>query len=487
MSLQVYNSFSRKKEPFETLEPGKVRMYVCGPTVWDFLHVGNFRGPVVFELIRNWLEVLGYDVNYVYNYTDVDDKILNRAKEEGRKPQEVAEQFIGEFQKDFKALGLRPHTHNPRVTQTIPQIIELIERLVVADKAYVVDGEVFYSVESFDKYGALSGRRTENSQSGVRIEVDPKKRHPHDFSLWKPASGEDESWPSPWGSGRPGWHIECTAMIHSYLGEQIDIHGGGLDLLFPHHENEIAQSEGATQKQYARYWIHNNMFTFSGAKMSKSLGNVKTMRSFLEKYDGEIFKFLVLSVHYRSECEFSEDTIHTSMRGLAKFYSSLARAHAHLQNVPEDMGASVPAKFQAAVDETKNRVKDALNDDFNTPVAFAALHDLTRVANQNLRWGMKPSPTSLGVAQSYQATMLEVGKLFSLFQRPPEEFLGTMDRQLMSISGIDPKKVQDLVDQRVQAKSAKDYALADSLRDQLTEMGIALQDLGDTTRWEVQK
>jgi cysteinyl-tRNA synthetase len=462
-------------------------MYVCGPTVWDYLHVGNFRGPVVFEMIRNWLEELGYQVTYVYNYTDVDDKILNRAKEEGRKPQEVAEQFIAEFQKDFKALGLRPHSHNPRVTQTIPQIIELIEKLTAAGKAYVVDGEVFYDVESFEHYGCLSGRRTEESKSGVRIEVDPKKRNPQDFSLWKPTSGEDESWPSPWGPGRPGWHIECTAMIHTYLGEQIDIHGGGLDLLFPHHENEIAQSEGATQKQYARYWIHNNMFTFSGAKMSKSLGNVKTMRSFLDKYDGEVFKFLVLSVHYRSECEYSDETIHNSIKGLAKFYSTLARAHAHLQNAPEDIEPVVPVKFQAAVDETRKKVAEALNDDFNTPVAFAALYDLTRLANQNLRWGMKATKDSLGIAKAYQDTLREMGKIFSLFQRPPEEFLSTMDRQLMAISGIDADEVQNLVDQRLKAKAAKDYPLADSLRDKLTSMGIALQDLGDTTRWEVQK
>ncbi len=487
MSLRVYNTLSRKKEPFQSLEPGKVRMYCCGPTVWDYLHVGNFRGPVVYEMVRNWLQKRSYQVTFVYNYTDVDDKILNRAREEGRTPQQVAEQFIGEFQKDFAALELTPHTHNPRVTENIPQILELIEKLIQAEKAYVADGEVFYSVESFASYGALSGRKTEDSQSGFRIDVDKKKRHPHDFSLWKPAGDDEEAWPAPWGRGRPGWHIECTAMVHRYLGEQIDIHGGGLDLLFPHHENEIAQSEGATDKQYVKYWIHNNMFTFSGAKMSKSLGNVRTMRSFLEKYEGEIFKFLVLSVHYRSECEFSEETIHTSIRGLAKFYSTLARAEDHLKNSPSEISPAAPPALQKAEQETKDKIASALDDDFNTPVAFAALHEFTRLANSNLRWGMKPSAASLAWAQSYKKVLQEAGQIFSLFQKPAGDFLKRMDQQLLALSGVDEVRVQELVQQRAQEKAAKNYARADEIRDQLTQMGIALHDYGESTRWEVQK
>ena len=326
MEFKIYNSKTRKREIFKPFKEGEVKMYCCGPTVYDFLHVGNFRGAVFYNFVFNWLKRLGYKVSYAYNFTDVDDKILNRAKAEGVSSKEIADRFIGEFWKDFKALKLSSHTHNPRVTEHIDSIIDLIGELIEKGRAYVVEGEVFYSIDSFSDYGKLSHRSPSDMRSGSRIEVDSKKRNPLDFSLWKPVLEGQTGWPSPWGRGRPGWHIECSAMTRSLFGEQIDIHGGGMDLIFPHHENEIAQSEGATGKEYAGYWVHNNMFTFGGAKMSKSLGNIRRMRDFLEKFNGETFKYMVLSVHYRSEADFTEATIQNATLALGRIYSSLGKA-----------------------------------------------------------------------------------------------------------------------------------------------------------------
>ena len=335
--LKVYNTLTRKKEDFVPLTEGQVSMYCCGPTVYDYLHVGNFRGAVVYNFVRNWLEKSGLKVNFVYNFTDVDDKILQRAVKEQSTAHEIAERYITEFKKDFTTLGLRPHSSNPRVTEHMDGIIRMIQKLIDNKKAYAVDGEVFYSIRSFPDYGKLSQRKIDDMIAGSRVEVDAKKRDPLDFTLWKPAKAGEQSWPSPWSAGRPGWHIECSCMIHDILGEQIDIHGGGMDLVFPHHENEIAQGEGASGKPYARYWLHNNMFTFSGAKMSKSLGNIRTMRSFLEEFPAEVFKYLVMSVHYRSESEFSENTIAQAISGLARVYSALKVAN---EGLAEDQNES---------------------------------------------------------------------------------------------------------------------------------------------------
>ena len=281
--LKIYSSHAREKTTFKTVHPRRVKMYCCGPTVYDFLHIGNFRGAVFYNFMRNWLECSGYQVDYVYNFTDVDDKILARAKKENTTPQTLTEKYIKEFQKDYKALKLRPHTHTPRATETIKEMILLIEKLLEREMAYAVEGDVFFSVKSFSKYGYLSGRKTEELKSGARVEPNKKKKDPLDFILWKKAKPEESwHWESPWGHGRPGWHLECTAMIHKYLGEEIDIHGGGTDLIFPHHENEIAQSESCCDKTYVHYWVHNNMIDMDGDKMSKSTGNIITMREFFK-------------------------------------------------------------------------------------------------------------------------------------------------------------------------------------------------------------
>ncbi len=326
MALKLYNTLTKNKEEFHSIIPGEVSIYVCGPTVYDFLHVGNFRGPVFFNLVRNWLEAKGFRVRYIANFTDIDDKIITRSLKENVDSLVISERYIDEYKTDFNGLGLRKLDQNPKVTEHLPAIIELTQKLIETGKAYVVDGEVLFSVRSFTEYGKLSKRDIEDMRTGTRIAPGEKKRDPLDFSLWKPAKPGEPSWPSPWGPGRPGWHIECSAMIKELFGDTIDIHGGGMDLIFPHHENEVAQSEAATGKPFVKYWLHWNMINFSGQKMSKSLGNVRTARAFLQEYNAEIYKFMILSVHYRSPSDFSELGIERAVAGLARIYSSLANA-----------------------------------------------------------------------------------------------------------------------------------------------------------------
>ena len=485
MSIQIYNTLTNQKEPFETIEPKKVKMYCCGPTVYDYLHVGNFRGAVFYNFLKNWLEHSGYEVLMAYNYTDVDDKILNRAKEEGKKPSEISEQFIKEFEKDFSSLGLTQHDYNPKVTENIPGIVSLVERIIKNKKAYVKEGEVFYSVRSFDPYGKLSKRNIDDLNAGARVEVDSKKKDPLDFSLWKPKKEDEEGWDSPWGEGRPGWHIECSAMIQEIFGDEIDIHGGGIDLVFPHHENEIAQSEGANGKPNVRYWVHNNLFTFGGLKMSKSLGNIRTMRSFIEQYHPEIFKFLVLSVHYRTRSDFSDETIEQSIRGLARIYSALAIADEYLESGSPKEGSD--GEFQKAIESAEKRITDAHNDDFNTALATSVMFEVTRLFNSKMKRGMKINDALLSRCDQFQSFIRKYGKMYALFMESPKTFLRELDDLILEKKGIQREAVDQLVAARIDARKSKDFAKSDELRDQLVEMGISLQDLGEETFWEVAK
>jgi len=485
MPLKVYNTLTRKKEDFQPLEPGKVKMYCCGPTVYDFLHVGNFRGAVFYNFVKNWLEKSGFKTTFVYNFTDVDDKILNRATKDGVTAKDVAERFIGEFKKDFSSLGLKPHDKNPRVTEHMQGIVRLVEDLIAAGKAYVADGEVLYSIKSFPEYGKLSNRNVEDMQAGARVEVDPKKKDPLDFTLWKPAKPGEESWPSPWGEGRPGWHIECSCMIRDVLGEQIDIHGGGMDLIFPHHENEIAQGEGASGKQYARYWLHNNMFTFSGAKMSKSLGNIRTMRSFLETYPAEIFKYLVMSVHYRSESDFSDATIENCIAGLARIYSALKIA----DEMTGSESATTPAvqNFEKAIQEAQKNMNEAYDDDFNTSKAMADIFEIIRQFNQKVKFGVKATPEIQTFSKLFKNFVVSNGALMALFQEPAAPFLKAIDQMLIRQKNLDVTLIEDLVKKRFQARTEKNYAQADDYRKQLNGMGIEVRDAANESHWEVIK
>lgn len=480
MELKIYNTLSRTKEVFKPMNAPDVRIYVCGPTVYDFLHVGNFRGPVVFNMIRNYLELIGYKVTYAMNFTDIEDKIIRRANEKGVTAEALTELYIGEYKKDFQILGLRPHDLNPRVTEHMPAINEMIETLVKSETAYVVDGDVWFSIEKFKEYGKLSGRNVDELMAGARVEVEEKKRNPMDFALWKSAKPGEPSWDSPWGKGRPGWHIECSAMNKDIFGDQIDIHGGGTDLMFPHHENEIAQTEGCTHKTFSKYWIHWHMLNFSGQKMSKSVGNILSMREFSEKYHAEIYKFMILSVHYRSVAEFSEEVIHRTISNLARVYSSLAIADSY----SPDMTA---AKMTPATETLWNRVMTSLSDDFNMAEVIAIIYEVTKAFNQGVKRGMKANPAILEKCVQLKLFFNNLSKLTSLFGEDATSFLKFLDDKLIQIYNIDVKQVEKLIGERKQARADKNFALSDQLRDQLNQMKIAVSDTPDGMHYEVMK
>ena len=484
MKLRIYNTETHKKEEFVPLEKGHVKMYVCGPTVYDFLHIGNYRGAIFFNAVRNWLERRGFIVTYVYNYTDVDDKILNRAKKDNISPSDVAEKYIGEFQKDYKNLRLRPHTHNPRVTDYMPQIIDFISRLIEKDKAYVVNGDVYYKVLAFPDYGRLSNKKLEELESGYRIEVDERKNSPADFALWKSTKEGEQSWESPWGPGRPGWHIECSVMATSLLGDTIDIHGGGLDLVFPHHENEVAQSEACTGQKFVNYWMHNNMIEFGSQKMSKSLGNVRTGRSFIEEYNGEILKFMMLNAHYRSTIDFSDQQIQRTIQSLARFYSALAFAQSLIEK--DAPLVPIPEAFNKTLLEVHRKFEVAMDEDFNTAEAISHLHELVRAFNHLVR-KPKIEAEHCAAAEAFLALLKDLGNVLALFQEKPQQFLKTLDDMLLMKKGLERAQIDELVLRRSQARAHKNWSEADQLRDQLVTKGIAVQDTTEGSTWEVDK
>jgi cysteinyl-tRNA synthetase len=485
MALQIYNTMSRKKEEFVPLKAGEVKMYVCGPTVYDFLHVGNFFGAIFFNLVRNWLEKSGYTVTFIYNYTDVDDKIIARAKKDNVTSAEISEKYIAEFEKDYTHLGLKKHSMNPRVTQYLGQIVEFVAGLIEKKKAYELNGDVYYDVTSFKDYGKLSNKNLDDLVSGTRVEINDQKHHVADFALWKKSKPGEPSWPSPWGDGRPGWHIECSCMAYSILGETIDIHGGGLDLTFPHHENEIAQSEGLTGKQFVRYWMHNNMLIFGNQKMSKSLGNVRTGRSFIEEYNGEILKFLILSSHYRSNVDFSVAQIDRTIANLSRFYSSLAFAEkargAKLPLVP------LPKVFAEAVSKADEKITAAFDDDFNTPEVMAAFYEVMKMFNTICRTAGKMKPEQQAVAEVYYSWLKKHGEIMALFQEEPQSFLRTLDDMLLRKKELNRDQIDQMVTSRAQARVEKNYARSDELRAELTKMGVQVQDSADGSTWEVDK
>ncbi len=481
MSIKLYNTQSQKKEDFKPLEQGKVKIYLCGPTVYDFLHIGNFRGAITFNLIRNWFEKSGYDVTFVYNYTDVDDKIIKRSIEEGVDSNVISERYIAEFEKDFKRLGLKKHDHNPRVTDFIPQIISLIQRIIDNNKAYVIDGEVFYQIEAYEKYGQLSKKKLDELEAGQRVEVDTRKKSPFDFVLWKPSKEGEPYWDSPWGKGRPGWHIECSAMINSLLGDTIDIHGGGIDLIFPHHENEMAQGEGATNCTYCNYWVHNNFINFGDQKMSKSLGNVVKARDFMNKYHPEILKYLFLSAHYRSQLSVTDDKINQTVGALKRIYAALEIAH--IINHEVEQTAEADGAFVKTLNSLTSKIKKALDDDFNTAEYISYLFEATRAFNA-LKIATKRKPTHKATAQAFINWMKEQGELGALFEENPTQILDELDEMLLKEKQIDKREVLNLISEREKARTDKDWGKADELKSQLAALGIELRD-GMKRSWEV--
>lgn len=455
--MRIYNSLSQQKEEFVPISEDEVKIYVCGPTVYNFFHLGNARPFVVFDTLRRYLEYIGYKVNFVQNFTDVDDKIINRAKEEGLTAPEISEKYITEYFKDTKALNIHPATTHPRVSENIQQIIEFISTLIEKGYAYQVDGDVYYSPTKFDGYGKLSKQNIDELRAGARIMVEEKKREPLDFALWKARKEEGEiAWKSPWGMGRPGWHIECSAMSKRYLGPTLDIHAGGQDLKFPHHENEIAQSEACNGVEFAKYWMHNGYITINKEKMSKSLGNFFTVREILERYDGEAIRFFLLSGHYRSPIDFNDGLMDMAKASLGR----LENARDNLKFLAGTQeGNTTEAEKHALNDFKQFRVKfkDAMDDDLNTADAIAAIFELVTEINKDVKDGC-----SKEMAEKSLGILLELTGVLGLLETEKDE-------------SVDDE-ISKLVEERQQARAEKNFQRADEIRDMLKERGITLKD-----------
>ncbi|TDB43351.1 cysteine--tRNA ligase [Photorhabdus khanii] len=457
--LKIFNTLSRQKEEFKPIHPGKVGMYVCGITIYDLCHIGHGRTFVSFDVVARYLRYLGYDLNYVRNVTDVDDKIIKRAAENHESCDDLTGRMLAEMHKDFDVLNILRPDLEPRATRHIPEIIELTESLIKRDHAYVADnGDVMFSVESDPDYGSLSRQDLSQLQAGARVEVADVKRNPMDFVLWKMSKPGEPSWESPWGAGRPGWHIECSAMNNKQLGNHFDIHGGGADLMFPHHENEIAQSTCAHDGPYVNYWMHSGMVMVDKEKMSKSLNNFFTIREILEYYDAETVRYFLLSGHYRSQLNYTEENLKQARTALERLYTSLRGTDASVQPA----GGEV---FEA-------RFKEAMDDDFNTPEAYSVLFDIAREIN-------RLKSENMVAANGLAAELRKLAGILGLLEQEPEQFLHS------GVQADDEEitKIEALIKQRNDARQNKDWALADSARNQLNEMGIELEDGSQGTSW----
>ena len=452
--LNLYNTLTRQKEVFQPIEPGKARMYVCGMTVYDYCHLGHARVMVVFDMVARWLRASGLELTYVRNITDIDDKIIKRAAENGETIGELTARFIAAMNEDSDALGVIRPDFEPRATEYVPGMIAMIERLIANGKAYpAANGDVYYAVREFAGYGKLSGKSLDDMRAGERVDVDPNKRDPMDFVLWKAAKPGEPSWDSPWGQGRPGWHIECSVMSEKLLGEHFDIHGGGADLQFPHHENEIAQSEGATGQPLARFWMHNGFVRVDNEKMSKSLGNFFTIREVLQKYDAEVVRFFILRAHYRSPLNYSDAHLDDAKGALTRLYTAL------------NTTAAAAVEVDWVGNDAARRFKAAMDDDFNTVEAMAVLFELAGEAN-------KGSAEAAGLLKA-------LGGVLGLLQREPDVFLkgGNVEGE------VSEAEVEALIEARRAARAAKDWAESDRIRDLLASQGVQLEDKGGVTSW----
>lgn len=464
--MKLYNSLTRQKEEFKPMKPGEVKIYACGPTVYDFFHIGNARPFIVFDALRRYFEYCGYTVKFVQNFTDIDDKMIKRANEEGITVKELADRFIGEYEIDAKGLGIEEATVHPRATENIAEIIALVQKLIEEGYAYEVDGDVYYSTKKFDGYGKLSHQPLEDLEAGARISVDERKRDAMDFALWKAQKPGEPAWESPWGMGRPGWHIECSAMATKYLGETIDIHAGGKDLIFPHHENEIAQSEAASGKPFAHYWLHNGYINIDNVKMSKSKGNFFTVRDIVKEFDYEVIRFFMLSAHYRSPINFSRDLLAQAQTALERLYNCREKVEFFLENAVDGGETAADSALTEAVGRIKDEFRAAMDDDINTAGALAALFDLSRTINSALDAAQQPSKQA---AQLAHQTFMELASVLGVLQKREED---TLDSE-----------VEALIAQRTEARKNKDFAAADAIRDKLTQMGIILKDTPNGVTW----
>ncbi|MYL51555.1 cysteine--tRNA ligase [Halobacillus litoralis] len=464
MAINIYNTLTRKKEPFHPLEEGKVKMYVCGPTVYNYIHIGNARPAIVFDTVRRYFEYRGYDVHYVLNFTDVDDKLIKAANEMGEGVTDIANRFITAYKEDVGALGVKEAVDHPRVTENMDEIISFIQGLIDKGFAYEAGGDVYFRTRSFDQYGKLSHQSIDELRSGSRIEIGDKKEDPLDFTLWKDAKEGEITWESPWGSGRPGWHIECSAMAKKYLGETIDIHAGGQDLTFPHHENEIAQSEAHNGESFARYWMHNGYINIDNEKMSKSLGNFILAHDLVKKHDPQVIRFFMLSVQYRHPINFSDELL----KGAKSSFDRIKNAYENIQHrknstmsLEEDQG-----EWLDKVAGFKEQFIKEMDDDFNTANAISVLFDLTKSANLYLQED-----------QTHEKVLTAFEELF-------EELTGVLGIQLQAQEELLDEEVDALIEERKQARKNRDFARADEIRDELKDRNIILEDTSQGTRWK---
>lgn len=467
--MKIFNTLSRRKEEFVPIEPGKVKMYVCGPTVYNFIHIGNARPMIVFDTVRRYFEYKGYEVNYVSNFTDVDDKIIRKAIEEGVDAETISKRYIAECKKDMEMMNVKPATKNPQATQEIGGMIEMINTLIEKGHAYVAaDGTVYFRTKSFKEYGKLSHKNLDDLQSGfreIKVTGEEGKEDPTDFVLWKPKKEGEPFWESPWCQGRPGWHIECSEMSKKYLGESIDIHAGGEDLIFPHHENEIAQSECANGKTFANYWMHNAFLNIDNRKMSKSLGNFFTVREISEKYDLQVLRLFMLSAQYRSPLNFSADLMEASKNSLERIRTAAEHQADCLKAAKEGEMTAEEKQNQAAVEELVQKFETAMDDDFNTADAISAIFEIVRLSNSTI------SEASTKAYVSYvKETMDKLCDVLGIITEKKEEILYS--------------EVEDLIAKRQQARKDKNFALADEIRGQLLDMGIILEDTREGVKWK---
>lgn len=463
--MKIYNSLTRKKEEFVPLEPGKVNMYVCGPTVYNYFHIGNGRTFIVFDTIRRYMEYRGYEVNFVQNFTDIDDKMINKANEEHTTVKEIGDKYIDEYYKDADGLNIKRATTNPRATEYISEIIEFVSGLIEKGYAYEVNGDVYFRTKKFESYGQLIGQNLDDLRSGARINVDERKEDPVDFAIWKAQKPGEPAWESPWGLGRPGWHIECSCMAKKLLGETIDIHAGGMDLAFPHHENEIAQSEALTGKPFAKYWMHSAYLNVNNQKMSKSLNNFLTARDALKKYDADVIRFLMLSGHYRIQLNFSEDLLESAKSSVERLYNAVGNLENLISEVKVYEMTKDEQEYLNSLDTYRQRYIEKMDDDFNTADAISVLFDLIRDINSNV--GINSSKK---LCEKALELIRELGSPLGILQKTTK---GNLEEE-----------IEALIAERQQARKDRNFALADKIRDDLKGRGIELLDTPQGVRWK---
>jgi cysteinyl-tRNA synthetase len=489
--IHLYNSMTQKKEAFIPLKENQVNMYVCGVTVYDHTHIGHARAAVIFDVIYRYLKYRGFTVTYVRNFTDVDDKIINRANQEGVSWKTIAETYIREYTADTQALGNESPTLEPLATEHIADMIKIIMTLIEKGYAYQLDGDVYFEVSTFSEYGKLSKKNLDEQMAGARVDADERKKDPRDFALWKKSKPREPFWPSPWGEGRPGWHIECSAMSQKYLGETIDIHGGGRDLIFPHHENEIAQAEAASGKSFVRYWIHNGFVNINQEKMSKSLGNFFTIKDILKNYHPEVIRLFLLSHHYRSPVDFSAETMHDAKAGLERIYSTLAEVDAFLagKDFPEVNEEGLSPRDKELYDEIKVLIaqfEQAMDDDFNTALALGHVYNAVRALNRFLSDPeFKKTDSARSIVSVAYRVFSKIGTVLGLFQVKPREFLEMLKNQKLSDLDIAVNEIEKLIEERNQARRGKNWSRADEIRDCLIKKNIILEDGRDKTTWKI--